>query len=93
MLFLMFLLGVYDQVTSQRVGSETYEPLTSESFVADSIKQKQLRSSGFGMNASKTLLQILLMSALSPTADGLVITLLVMAGGTILMASASCAQA
>ena len=33
MLYLMFLLGVYDQATSQRVGSETYERVTTESFV------------------------------------------------------------
>ena len=54
MLFLMFLLGVYDQATSQRVGSETYERLTAENFVADSINH--LSSSGLDTKASKTLL-------------------------------------
>jgi len=63
----MFLLGVYDQTVSHCVGSETYERLTSQSFVADSIKQ--LRSTGPSTGASKTLLKVLLVSALSPMAD------------------------
>ena len=69
MLYLMFLLGVYDQGCSQRVGSETYDRLTSETLVASSVKQ--LRATGLPTGTCKSLLRVLLVSALSPMANAM----------------------
>ena len=93
MLYLMFLLGVYDQGCSQRVGSETYDRLTSETLIASSVNQ--LRATGLPTGTCKSLLRVLLVSALSPMADAmglssktspvvvLLLTMLVIAFGVI----------
>ena len=69
MLYLMFLLGVYDQGCSQRVGSDMYDRVTSESFIAASVKQ--LRSTGLPTGTCKSLLKVLLVSALSPVTEAM----------------------
>ena len=93
MLYLMFLLGVYDQGCSQRVGSETYDQVTSEAFVAASVKQ--LRATGLPTGTCKSLLKVLLVSAWSHVTEAMesssqtsplvlfLITMLVIACGII----------
>ena len=69
MLYLMFLLGVHDQGCSQRVGSDMYDRVTSESFIVASVKQ--LRSTGLPTGTCKSLLKVLLVSALSPVTEAM----------------------
>ena len=69
MLYLMFLLGVCDQGCSQRVGSETYDRLTSKAFVAASVKQ--FRATWLPVGTCKSLLKSLLVSALSPVTEAM----------------------
>ena len=89
--FLEYMIN--DQGCSQRDGSETYDRLTSEALVASSVKQ--LRATGLPTGNCKSLLSVLLLSALSPMANAmelspktsplvvLLLTMLVIAFGLI----------
>ena len=89
--FLEYMIN--DQGCSQRDGSETYDRLTSEALVASSVKQ--LRATGLPTGTCKSLLRVLLVSALSPMANAmelssktsplvvLLLTMLVIAFGLI----------